>query len=144
MPEGFTKSAIIPGDSYFYEFHEDSLKLMLKLLKQANSKALINVYHSTTKYPEIAGLNGFVYEIPNIKVQKQIDEGILDADDFGQATFKILDLQGYNTFDNIKFACKTQEELNKLKKCFYKARYPKEILSILIREIENKKKEIVK
>ncbi len=142
MPEGVTMGAIIPGDSLFYKEQERNMKNMLKLLSSAG--AIVNVFHSRLRYPEIAGVNGEVYEIPNIKVQKQINNGILEVDDFGQATFKIVDLQGCNTFENIKYNGKTEEDLNKLEKCFLKAKYPKEILKILFNEIKEKKKEILK
>ena len=144
MPEGFTMGAIIPGDSLFYREQEWNMKNMLKLLKRTASNAVVNVFHSMFKYPEIVGVRGGVYEIPNRKVQKQINEGIFDADDFGQATFRIVDLQGYNTFENIKYNCKTLDDLKNLKKCFRKANYPKEILKILLDEIEKKKAELSK
>ena len=97
---------------------------MFNLMKQSNPHALINVYHGTTRYPEITGYKGFVYEIPNKKVKEQMLDGILDAEDFGQATFKILNLQGYNTFENINL-CSTKDELYKLKQAFKQAKYPR-------------------
>lgn len=109
MPEGFTKGAIIPGDSIFYRKHRHNMENMFNLMKQSNPHALINVYHGTTRYPEITGYKGFVYEIPNKKVKEQMLDGILDAEDFGQATFKILNLQGYNTFENINL-CSTKDD----------------------------------
>ena len=142
MPEGFDIGAIIPGDGLFYKSHKNNLKNMLKTLKQANPEAVINVYHETSKYPEIVGLNGSVFEIPNTNVLKQIKSGTLEVEDHGQATFNIVDLQGYNTFENIFLACKTIKALDKIKSCFLEAGYPDEILDILFKAI-NKKKEIL-
>ena len=56
----------------------------------------------------------------------------------------VSNTQGYNTFENIKYNCKTLDDLKNLKKCFRKANYPKEILKILLDEIEKKKAELSK
>lgn len=141
MPEGFTKGAIIPGDSIFYRKHRHNMENMFNLMKQSNPHALINVYHGTTRYPEITGYKGFVYEIPNKKVKEQMLDGILDAEDFGQATFKILNLQGYNTFENINL-CSTKDELYKLKQAFKQAKYPPEIFKILSNIIDAREAEL--
>ncbi len=144
MPEGFTRGAIIPGDSIFYAEHSANMKKMLKLMKQFCPKALVNVYHSTLKYPEIVGKAGNVYQIPNRKVQNQIKLGNLDPNDYGQATFRIIDLQGYNTFEQIFFAGNTVEQLEELKRTFMKKKYPKMVMKILYQEIEKRKKSLEK
>ncbi len=138
MPEGFTKGAIIPGDSNFYADHFFNMKNMLKLMQKSSPKAIINVYHSTIKYPEIVGKDGDVFQIPNKLVQKQIKSGDAHICDFGQATFKIIDLQGANTFDKIAYCCKNLKDLNLLKNIFKKENYPREIKEILYNEIEKR------
>ena len=142
MPEGVSNAAIIPGDAFFYKEHEYNMKNMLKLIKENNPDAVINVYHSTSKYPEIVGIKGMVYQIPNYKVEKQIKSKRIDINDFGQASFKIVDLQGYNTFDEIFYGCNDIKSLFELKKTFHDAKYPKEILKILFSEADKRIKAI--
>ena len=138
MPEGFTKGAVIPGDSQFYKTHKYNMKNMFNLMQEANPNAVINVYHTTSKLPEIVGFNGEVYQIPNKKVLKQVQKKKLDIEDSGQASFRIVDVQEYNTFDAIIYDCNTIESLNKLKRVFYSTGYPKEILAILTRLVNIK------
>ena len=68
-------------------------------------------------------------------------EKIKDAEDFGQATFKILNLQGYNTFENINL-CSTKDELYKLKQAFKQAKYPPEFFKILSNIIDAREAEL--
>ena len=139
MPEGFTKGAIIPGDYIFYNEHKCNMKNMFKLLKTENPDAVINVYNSISRYPEITGLHGNVYEIPNADAKMQMRNGVWDIDDHGQATFRILNLQNVNTFGCIKYNCQTFEELDELEEFYHSQKYPKEILSVLLQEIEQKR-----
>lgn len=139
MPEGFTKGAIIPGDYIFYNEHKRNMKNMFKLLKTENPDVVINVYNSISRYPEITGLHGNVYEIPNADAKMQMRNGVWDIDDHGQATFRILNLQNVNTFGCIKYNCQTFEELDELEEFYHSQKYPKEILSVLLQEIEQKR-----
>ena len=140
MPKGFTKGAIIPGDSFFYSDQEKNMKNMLRLMKNNSPKAIVNVYHSTCKYPEIVGIKGMVYQIPNTKVQEQIKSKKIDIKDDGQASFKVVDLQGYNTFQEIYDEAQTVESLKGLKKVFINSKYPKVMLNILLSEIDKRLK----
>lgn len=137
MPEGITKGAIVPGDHLFFQEHKRNMENMLKLMKDKNPDTLINVYNSSTRYPEIVGYKGFMYEIPNKKVIEQRCSGDFEPWDFGQSSFKIANLQGFNTFDNINI-CKTSDELLKLKKSFKDAKFPKETLAILNNQVEKR------
>lgn len=142
MPEGFTKGAIIPGDKLFCRYHTQNMKNMLQLMRAKNPQALINVYNASSRYPEMVGYNGFMYEIPNKKVRSQISEGIYDPWDFGQSSFKIMNLQGFNTFDRIDL-CKNTSELLALQKSFKSENYSEEIAEILNKQVE-KRLEILK
>lgn len=137
MPEGFTKGAIVPGDHLFFREHKRNMENMFKLMKDKNPNVLINVYNASTRYPEIVGYKGFMYEIPNKKVQEQRCRGEFEPWDFGQSSFKIANLQGFNTFDNIDI-CKNSEELLKLKKTFKDAKFPKETLAVLNNQVEKR------
>ncbi len=143
MPEGFSMGAIIPGDSFFYAEHYHNMNNMLKLMKNFSPKAIVNVYHSTLKYPEIVGMNGDVFQIPNKEVQKQIKSGESHICDFGQASFKIIDLMANNTFEKIFYCCKNLNDLQLLKKKFKKQNYPIEVKKILYHEIDEKKNNII-
>ena len=101
MPEGISKAAIIPGDFFFYNEHSHNMNNMLKLIKQNSPNAKVNVYHDSTRFPEVVGYRGDVYEIPNKIVMKEMKINPLSAHDEGQASFKILDLQGANTLNEI-------------------------------------------
>ena len=138
MPEGFTKGAIIPGDSDYYMEHYSNMKNMFNLMHKFSPKAKINVYHSTIKYPEIVGKDGMVFQIPNKKVQKQIKSGDAHICDFGQASFKILDLQGTSTFEQIDYCCRNINDLILLRNILKKEKYPLEIKEILYDFIEKK------
>lgn len=142
MPEGFTKGAIVPGDSLFYSEQEKNMKNMLRLMKTNSPNAIVNVYHSTCKYPEIVGIKGMVYQIPNTKVQEQIKSKEIDIEDYGQASFKILDLQGYDTFEKIQNKYHDVNSLMNLKKYFLEKNYPKDILDLLISELEQRIKDL--
>ena len=127
MPEGFTRGAIIPGNYIFYRGHEHNMKNMFNVMKKNNPKAIVNVYYDSSRFPEIVGYKGRVYEIQNKKVKEQMDEGLLDALDYGQASFQILDLQGYNTFNDIE----------NLKERFSDIKIPKTIAKIFTDETNN-------
>ena len=139
MPEGFTNACIIPGDYSFYRQQEPNMKNMFKLMKQNNPSAPVNVFYGINRFPEITGYKGQVFQIPNKEVEKQMKSGILDATDFGQASFRISDTGGYNTFDFIYGECDNIEELESLKNRFKKKKFPKLVSEILSKEIEKQK-----
>lgn len=140
MPEGFTVGAIIPGDSFFYDEHSVNMKNMLKLMRKFCPHALVNVYHSTLKYPEIVGKDGMVYQIANRKVQEQMKSGIFDPEDYGQASFRIIDLQGYNTFEKVLYACNSLEKLADFENDFKKKNFPTIMKKIVYRQIEKRRR----
>ena len=135
MPEGITKAAIIPGDFIFYNEHPHNMKNMLKLIKQNSPNAKVNVYHDSTRFPEIVGYKGEVFEIPNKKVMKEMEINPFDVLDQGQASFKILDLQGANTFYEIYSKAVSEDNIDKLKKEFKLRKYPELVSEIFIKEI---------
>lgn len=141
MPEGITHGSITPGDSYWYDRHADNLKNMFAAMKRYNKNSIINVYSESTKYPEIVGYKGKTYEIPNLTVQRQENCGDYISDE-GQASFKIMDIQGYNTFDRIEYHCRTLKEVSKLKYFFRKQGYNNEMLSVLNRILNQRAEKI--
>ena len=142
MPEGFTHADIVPGDYSFYREQAPNMKNMFKLLKQYNPSAVVNVFYGINRFPEVVGYKGGVFQIPNKRVEEQMNRGILDATDYGQASFKILDTGGYNTFDYIHGECTTMDELENLKNRFKKNNLPKLMFKIFADEI-NKQKDVL-
>ena len=142
MPEGFTHASIVPGDYSFYKEQEPNMKNMFKLLKQNNPSSVVNVFYGINRFPEIVGYKGQVFQIPNKKVEEQ-EKVTLDVIDNGQASFKIVDTGGYNTFDYIYGECSTPEELDDLKNRFKKDKFPKLMFEIFAKEID-KQKEVLK
>ena len=135
MPEGFTHGNIIPGDYIFYREQEPNLKNMFELMKSNNPSAVVNVFYSITRFPEIVGYKGQVFQIPNKIVEKQMKKGVLDATDSGQASFKILDTTGFNTFNEIHGNADL-EKCELLKNDFSKIKFPKFMQEIFFNEIE--------
>lgn len=131
MPEGFSHGSITPGDRYWYNRHIDNMKNMFSAMKRHNRDAIINVYSEVSKYPEIVGYKGRTYEILNADFQQQVKNFQDYVKDNGQASFKIVDLQGYNTFDKISYHCNSVEDYIKLKKYFKRQAYNEEINSVL-------------
>ncbi len=140
MPEGISKAAIIPGDFFFYNEHSHNMNNMLKLIKQNSPNAKVNVYHDSTRFPEVVGYRGDVYEIPNKIVMKEMKINPLSAHDEGQASFKILDLQGANTLNEIYSKAISEDNINALKKEFKQKKYPALLSEIFINEINEVEK----
>lgn len=138
MDEGFSKGIIIPGCSEFWEDHKNNMVNMFELMKKREPKAVIQVYHDSTPFPEIVGYQGKVFEIPNRDIKKQKEIGIKYPEDCGQASFKIVDVQHFNSFDKIVYGCNQSSEGDGLKKEFKEAGFPKEILKILNKLIDKK------
>ena len=132
MPEGITHGSITPGDSYWSDRHVYNLKNMFASMKRYNKNAIVNVYSESSKYPEIVGYNGKTYEILNKDVQNQLALNGY-ASDNGQASFRIVDLQGYNTFDRIEYNCKSLKDIKKLKHYFKKIAYNEEMIGMFHR-----------
>lgn len=131
MPEGITHGAIKPGDAKWYKQHHNNMINMLAVMKKSNPEAIVNVYHDSSKYPECVGYKGVLFEIPNTQIKKKLSEGDPNFCDEGQASFKIMDLQGINTFDLIKKNTQTPEDIEKLRNEFKSKGYNKEIINIL-------------
>lgn len=134
MPEGFSTGIIIPGSSNWTERHEDNMHNMFELMKNHNPDSKVNVYHDSSWYPEVVGYKGEVFEIPNkiMYLGGEVDEG--------QASFRIVDAQSYNTFDKIVYNCNLVKDASVLKKEFEKAGFSKEMLSALFIKIDEKVK----
>ena len=137
MPEGIDGAAIIPGESYWHNRHENNMRNMFDLIKKNNPKAVVNVYHDSTQYPEIVGYKGKVFEIPNMKVLNQIKYN-MRISDYGQASFKISNIEGANTFDRIKYHCNSPEELKEVVREFKSQKFDPEILKILNSHLHQK------
>lgn len=138
MPENFTNAYIIPGDAQWYVKHLNTMKEMLKALKASNKKATVNIYHDSSKLPEIVGYQGKVFEIPNLRTT----QGFSDQ---GQASFKISDLQCYNTIWMIIKQLDTNKKIEISRKFFNNKNYDQEVLKIfnkLLDERENDIREI--
>lgn len=131
MPEGFTHGSITPGDSYWNERHVHNLKNMFKAMKRHNPDAVVNVFSEVSKYPEIVGYKGKTYEVLNADYQQQLKNNSGYLQDRGQASFRILDLQGYNTFDRLTYKCLTLKDVEKFRKYFKKQQYNSEMLAVL-------------
>lgn len=139
MPESFTTGIIVPGSSDWYDRHEDNLNNMFELMKKHNPDAKVNVYHDSSWFPEVVGYEGEVFEIPNKDVIEQRKQGYTTFDDYGQASFRIVDAQSYNTFDKIVYNCNYSTDGEVLKKEF-KKRFPKEMFKPLANRVDEKVK----
>lgn len=117
MPEGCTHAIIKPGDGYWADVHKITLPEMFDAIRQNAPDAIINVCHDSTKYPEIVGYKGMLYEIPNRNVIVQLSK---NPEDYGQASFKISDIQGFDTIDAIKYDAYDRKSVENLKKKFEK------------------------
>ena len=137
MPEGYTHATIIPGANDFVEFHPHNMNNMFDILKQHNSESIISVRHYASYYPEIVGYKGNVYQISNENVANKIKRApstpkeLYLLSDRGQASFKILDLQGYNTFDDVHYDCNSLNDVKWIKKTFAERNYPQKVLELL-------------
>ena len=139
MPEGATNACIIPGDKEWYDRHREYLQKVFDTVKENFGDIRINVFHFSSKNPEIVGYKGKVFEIPNREIKRQIklNEPYRNLIDYGQASFKIQNLFSYEIFTKIKY-CKTQEDINKLKKEFNEKKYDKTIYPILSNLLKTK------
>lgn len=133
MPEGCTHAIIKPGDGYWSDVHKITLPQMFDAIRQNAPDAIINVCHDSTKYPEIVGYKGMLYEIPNRKVLMQ---NTLDPEDYGQASFKISDIQGFDTIDAIKYDAYDRKSVENLKKKFDKKDWDIEMKKVVNKILE--------
>lgn len=124
MPEGITHGIIIPGTAHWYKRHGNNLHNMFEVMKKYNKNAIVNVMTDSTPLPEIVGYNGRAYQIKN-----------RSKSNFPQASFKIQDLQGYDTFFIVR-DIRSQKDANKLKHTFQNRGYNKETLNILNRKVD--------
>ncbi len=133
MPEGCTHAIIKPGDGYWSDVHKITLPEMFDAIRQNAPDAIINVCHDSTKYPEIVGYKGMLYEIPNRKVLMQ---NTLEPEDYGQASFKISDIQGFDTIDAIKYDAYDRKSVENLKKEFDKKDWDFEMKKVVNKILE--------
>ncbi len=134
MKEGFTSAAIIPGDKYWTHMHEMIIPAMFRALQKNSSKAPIQVFHDSSRYPEVVGYKGKVFEIPNVRIM----QGFKNK---GQASFKISDLQGFDTIDRIS-QCNSLEEIAIARKNFKKSDMDIEIKKVLTRLLNKREAEL--
>lgn len=94
-----------------------------------NPETSIEVYHNTSRLPEIVGYNGSVYEIRNT-------EHVMHWH-FGQASFRISDIRDTNTLDEI-IKARDISSLQKLRETFNLKGYDSEIKKVLFKFIDEK------
>ena len=121
MPEGFTYAGIVPGTKEQIFKHEEYLPKVFSALKEHNKDAKICVYTESSKYPEIVGYKGKMYEIPNKKIKNNI---VLNSD-FGQASFDICDINFHDVVIGINM-CDDIPSLKHLKKILQNENYSEE------------------
>jgi len=142
MPEGITHGIIVPGDSYWYDRHFGTMRDMFNIMKKNNPDAVVNVFNSVSKYPEVVGYRGRTFEIVNAEIQNQIKRCGHFVEDKGQASFRIMDLQGFNTFDRIKYKVANLKDVEKLRHYFKKQGYNNEMLDVLNKELNTRRANI--
>lgn len=142
MPEGFHLAALIAGDKRWNHEHKEYLPMVFDIIKKVNPKASLQAYHDSSRYPEIVGYKGKVYELPNKEYLRCKKYGNKFHDE-GQASFKIVNLEEGDTNINIHY-CTTIEELRILKANFLSKNYDKEILKVLQNLIDERINEIKK
>lgn len=130
MPDGFQKAIIVPGDNYNTVTHRRTLPGLFETIKSINPKTSVEVFHNSSRYPEIVGYKGGVYEIPNKKY-------FLEFRSCGQATFEICDIQNDTIFNPIARA-QSETELENLRKQFAQENYGIEIKKVINRLINEK------
>ena len=132
MKEGFSGAAIVPGDRYWYQRHDFTLKTMLNVLKHLNRSAKINIFHFSSQYPEIVGYKGDMFEIPNNQLTSYANRG--------QASFKISDLRVSDMFDRIEYESFSPGRVEILRKDFEKMGYDEEIMKVINRLLDEQSK----
>ncbi len=83
MPDGYTHACLLPGDNRYSMIHRRTLQSLFSVIKDNNPSAVVNVYHQSSRYPEIIGYKGELFENPNLHF------GAQSHGEYGQATFKI-------------------------------------------------------
>lgn len=139
MKEGYTKADIIPGSNQWTETHQETLPLLFNVIKNNNPDTVINVHHYSSKFPEITGYKGEVYEIPNQKVNIQLCD---KPEDYGQASFEISDIQKTYTLEKIEVEGNSSQKLSELRKHFENQNYDSEIKKVLNELIAEREREV--
>ena len=135
MPEGCTHAIIAPGDAYWSDIHKLTIPNMFNEIRKNAPKAHISVCHNSSKYPEIVGYQGRLYEITNKIVSHQKR---LFTQDYGQASFKVSDIQGYNTIDVIKYDAIDKNSLDMVKSEFQSTNWDFEMKATLFDILEKR------
>ena len=138
MSEGVTHGVIIPGRAEFHEEHVRNMKNMFDLLKKYNPNVKVNVKHTSEYVTEIVGYRGDVFE--NTFTQACRGNINLEVGEGAFATFKVVDMQGYNTFDKILFDANNLKQAKELKLWFRKQGFPKESLDVFMRKLDERVK----
>ena len=122
MPEGFQKAIIIPGDNAHTKVHRKSLPKIFEIIRSINPETSLEVFHNTSRLPEVVGFNGSAYEIRNT-------QHVLHWH-FGQASFHMSDIRDTNTLDKINKA-KDVYTLEEIRKTFNYSDFDPEIKKVL-------------
>lgn len=144
MPEGFTHGTIIPGGAEFSEIHKYNMGNMFDLMKRNNPESIVSVRHYSSYFPEIVGYKGAVYQIPNKKIAENVKKHPFLAkmmhliEDKGQASFKVLELEGFNTFDKVNYGLNSLDDVERITIEFKKKNYSKEVFALLQNYIERR------
>lgn len=138
MSEGVTHCVIIPGRSLFCDVHVYNMNNMLELLKKYNPDVKVNVKHSSDWVTEIVGYRGDVFE--NTFTQARRGNINFEFGEAALASFKIVDMQGYNTFDKILFDANDLKQAKELKLWFVKQNFPKESLVVFLQKLDERVK----
>ena len=140
MSEGVTHGVIIPGRSLFCDVHVYNMNNMLELLKKYNPDMKVNVKHSSDWVTEIVGYRGDVFE--NTFAQARSGNINFEFGEASLASFKVVDMQGYNTFDKILFDANNLKEAKELKQWFKKQNFPKESLDVFLQKLDERVKSL--
>lgn len=131
MPNGYTNAAIVPGNVHFKSTHERYLSDVFEAIRTNNPNAKINIYHFSSKSPEIVGYKGMVYEIPNKAISEQIKNGTNPyfIRDLPQVSFKIQDIRVSPDLYKLS-CCNDLESVNEMKQKIKKSKYDSEIKQV--------------
>ena len=135
MPEGFQKAIIVPGDNAQTKVHQKSLPKIFEVIREINPETKLEVFHNSSRLPEIVGFNGNVYEIRNT-------QHVLGWH-FGQASFHLSDVRDVNTIDKINNASDINA-LEDLRTLFLMKDYDPEIQKVLNNLIDARIKKLHK